>query len=152
MKREYPKRPIIGVGAVIIRNGELLIVQRGAEPGMGKWSVPGGLVKLGESVQEAVVREVREECGFEVETKGLIDAVTSIVRDNAGRVKYHFVILDFLARLQGGDLQLFEVLDAKWVSLEETVKYESTDTFKDFLARNQSLLKRLCCEDVDTLV
>jgi len=68
LKKEYPKHPIVGVGAIIIQNGKILIVRRGSEPGKGKWSVPGGLVELGETVKQTVVREVKEECGLDVST------------------------------------------------------------------------------------
>lgn len=142
MRREYPLRPIIGIGAIIVCDGRILMVKRGSEPGKGKWSVPGGIVELGETVRETVVREVKEECGLDVETDGLIDVVDNIIRDENGKIRYHFVILDFFVKVKGGTLKLDEVLDARWVPLEEAEKYDLTKTFRAFLQRNRDLLKK----------
>lgn len=142
MKKEYPKQPIVGVGAIIIHNGKMLIVKRGSDPGKGKWSVPGGLVELGETVKEAVEREVLEECNLKVEASHLIDIVDNIIRDKNGRIKYHFIILDFFAKLRGGKLKPnSEIIEAKWVPIDEVEKYDLTNTFKEFMKRNLSKLK-----------
>ena len=142
MKKEYPKQPIVGVGAIIIHNGKMLIVKRGSDPGKGKWSVPGGLVELGETVKEAVEREVLEECNLKVEASHLIDIVDNIIQDKNGRIKYHFIILDFFAKLRGGKLKPnSEIIEAKWVPIDEVEKYDLTNTFKEFMKRNLSKLK-----------
>lgn len=94
--------PLVGVGAIIVDAGRVLLVQRGRPPALGRWSIPGGLVDVGESVEAAVRREVREECGLEVELHGLVGYLDRIVRDPAGRVRYHYVLLDFLATPAGG--------------------------------------------------
>jgi len=142
LKKEYPKQPIVGVGAIIIHNGKMLIVKRGSDPGKGKWSVPGGLVELGETVKEAVEREVLEECNLKVEASHLIDIVDNIIRDKNGRIKYHFIILDFFAKLRGGKLKPnSEIIEAKWVPIDEVEKYDLTNTFKEFMKRNLSKLK-----------
>lgn len=142
MKKEYPKQPIVGVGAIIIHDGKMLIVKRGSDPGKGKWSVPGGLVELGETVKEAVEREVLEECNLKVEASHLIDIVDNIIRDKNGRIKYHFIILDFFAKLRGGKLKPnSEVIEAKWVPIDEVEKYDLTNTFREFMKRNLSKLK-----------
>ncbi len=142
MKKEYPKQPIVGVGAIIIHDGKMLIVKRGSDPGKGKWSVPGGLVELGETVKEAVEREVLEECNLKVEASHLIDIVDDIIRDKNGRIKYHFIILDFFAKLRGGKLKPnSEIIEAKWVPIDEVEKYDLTNTFKEFMKRNLSKLK-----------
>lgn len=142
MKKEYPKQPIVGVGAIIIHNGKMLIVKRGSDPGKGKWSVPGGLVELGETVKEAVEREVLEECNLKVEASHLIDIVDNIIRDKNGRIKYHFIILDFFAKLRGGKLKPnSEIIEAKWVPIDEVEKYDLTNTFREFMKRNLSKLK-----------
>jgi len=142
LKKEYPKQPIVGVGAIIIHDGKMLIVKRGSDPGKGKWSVPGGLVELGETVKEAVEREVLEECNLKVEASHLIDIVDNIIRDKNGRIKYHFIILDFFAKLRGGKLKPnSEVIEAKWVPIDEVEKYDLTNTFKEFMKRNLSKLK-----------
>ena len=100
VKRLYPKQPIIGVGAVIIKNGKILLEKRKNEPGRGKWSIPGGLVELGENVEQTVIREVKEETGLEVEKPEHIDIVDNIVRDENGEIKYHFVIIDYFVKLR----------------------------------------------------
>ena len=143
MKKEYPKHPIVGVGAIIIQNGKILIVRRGSEPGKGKWSVPGGLVELGETVKQTVVREVKEECGLDAEVDKLIDVVDSMTFDENGKLKYHFVILDFFVKLKGGELKPGDdAKEALWVPLEEVEKYDLTRTFRDFLKRNMEKIRR----------
>ena len=143
LKKEYPKHPIVGVGAIIIRNGRILIVKRKSEPGKGKWSVPGGLVELGETVGQAVVREVKEECGLDVEVDSLIDVVDSLTKDERGDIKYHFVILDFFVKLKGGKLKPGDdAEEVKWVPLKEVEKYDLTKTFREFLKRNMKILEK----------
>lgn len=144
MRREYPSQPIVGIGAIIVQNGKILLAKRGSEPGKGKWSVPGGLVELGEKVEEAVVREVKEETSLDVEVVRLIDVVNNIVQDSNGKLRFHFVILDYLTKLKGGVLQSSsDVLDTKWVRLEEAEDYDLTDTFRTFLKRNKDELRKL---------
>lgn len=144
MRREYPSQPIVGVGAIIVRDGKILLAKRGSEPGKGKWSVPGGLVELGEKVEKAVVREVKEETDLDVETIRLVDAVNNIIKDSNGKLRFHFVILDFMAMLMGGTLQSSsDVVDTKWVGLEEVEDYDLTDTFREFIKRNKDQLRKL---------
>lgn len=145
MRREYPTRPIVGVGAVIMHEGELLLVKRGVEPAKGKWSIPGGVVELGEGVRDAVVREVREECGLDIEivTDTPMDALDSLVTDEDGRLKYHYVLLQFLARPRGGTLKpASDVLEARWTPLEEAETYDITKSLRRFLKRHRNELKR----------
>lgn len=133
---------MVGVGAIIVQDGKILIVRRGSEPGKGKWSVPGGLVELGETVEQAVVREVREECGLDVEVDKLIDIVDSMTFDKNGRLKYHFIILDFFVKIKGGKLRPGDdAKEALWVPLEEVENYDLTKTFKEFLERNMEKLR-----------
>ncbi|MEM3622932.1 MAG: NUDIX hydrolase [Candidatus Bathyarchaeia archaeon] len=142
MKRLYPKQPVVGVGAVIIQNGKILLEKRKNEPGKGKWSIPGGLVELGESALQTVVREVREETGLEVEKPELIDVVDNIVRDEDGEIKYHFIIIDYFAKLKGGKLKaLSDAEELKWVPLDEVEKYDLTQTFRAFIQRNKQKLE-----------
>ena len=144
MKRLYPNQPIVGVGAVIICNGKLLLEKRKNEPGKGKWSVPGGLVDLGESVEQTVIREVKEETGLEVEKPEHIGVVDNIIRDESGRVKYHFVIIDYFMRLKGGTLKAAsDAEELKWVSLNDVEKYDLTKTFREFFQRNRQKLEKL---------
>ena len=100
--REYPAAPLVGVGAVVLDGGRVLLVQRGRPPARWRWSLPGGLVDVSEGLEAAVRREVAEECGLTVEVHGLVGAVDRIVRDDEGRVRYHYVLLDYLATPTAG--------------------------------------------------
>jgi ADP-ribose pyrophosphatase YjhB (NUDIX family) len=102
MQRDYPKRPIVGIGVVIWRDGRVLLIQRGQPPRAGSWSLPGGVQELGETVSEAARREVREETGLELGELQLVDVVDSIERDAAGRVRRHYTLVDFTAAVAGG--------------------------------------------------
>ncbi len=142
MKREYPPRPIVGIGAVIARRGMVLLARRGSEPGRNKWSVPGGLVELGETVEETIVREVKEETNLDVEVDSLVDVVNNLVRDAEGKVRYHFVILDFFANVKGGSLRAdSDLLEVKWVPLDQVESFDLTSTFREFLERNREKLR-----------
>jgi 8-oxo-dGTP diphosphatase len=144
VKRFYPKQPIVGVGAVIICDRKLLLEKRKNEPGKGKWSIPGGLVELGENVEQTVTREVKEETGLEVEKPEHIDVVDNIIRDESGRVKYHFVIIDYFMRLKGGTLKAAsDAEELKWVPLIDVEKYDLTKTFREFFQRNRQKLEKL---------
>jgi len=144
VKRLYPEQPVTGVGAIIICDGKILLEKRKSEPGRGKWSIPGGLVELGESVECAVVREVREETGLEVENPELIDVVDNIIADDNGEIKYHFIILDYFVKLKGGELNAADdAEELRWVSLIEAEKYDLTKTLREFLKRNREKLERL---------
>jgi ADP-ribose pyrophosphatase YjhB (NUDIX family) len=119
MQREFPSAPLVGVGAVIVDAGRVLLVRRGTEPLKGHWSLPGGLVELGEELLGAVVREVREETGLVVEPVELIELLDRIHRE-ADRVRYHYVIADYLCRVTGGKLQAASDADAvRWVERTE---------------------------------
>jgi len=144
MSREYPARPLVGTGALIFKDGKLLLVKRGAQPGFGKWSVPGGLVKLGERVQDATVREVKEEVGFDVEAVKLTDVADTITLDANGRVQYHFVVVNFLARIVGGELKTAtDILEAKWVPVDEVEKVNLTGSFRVFFEKHKKEIMRL---------
>jgi 8-oxo-dGTP diphosphatase len=103
MAREYPAHPVVGVGAVVVRDGRALIVKRGHEPRKGEWSLPGGLVNLGESLVDAVRREVKEETGLDVHPGPIVETFDRVHRDPDGRIRYHFVIIDFVCESPGGD-------------------------------------------------
>lgn len=143
-RRLYPLQPVVGVGAIIISDGRILLEKRRSEPGRGKWSVPGGLVELGESPENAVIREVKEETGLEVYDPKLIDVVNSVVFDEAGKVKYHFIIINYFLKLKGGDLGAYDDAEAvQWVSLSDVEKFDITETFRGFIKRNLEKLKHL---------
>jgi 8-oxo-dGTP diphosphatase len=119
MEREYPQRPLVGVGAVVVDAGRVLLVRRGSEPLKGHWTLPGGALEVGESLAEGVAREVREETGLEVEPIELIEVLDRIHREGE-RVRYHYVIADYLCRLMGGELQAASDADAvRWVERAE---------------------------------
>jgi len=110
---------MIGVGAVIVDHGRVLLVRRGHEPLLGRWSLPGGLIELGETLQSALVREVWEETGLMVEPVELVELIDSIHRDGE-RVRFHFVIADYLCRVKGGALRAASDADeARWVERSE---------------------------------
>jgi 8-oxo-dGTP diphosphatase len=121
LRREYPEAPIIGVGAVAIEGGKVLLVRRGHEPLKGEWSLPGGALELGETLQQGVVREVLEETGLIVEPLGMVEVLDRISQDEpSGRIRYHYVLVDFLCRVTGGTLSGGSDADeARWVTLEE---------------------------------
>ena len=119
MQREFPLAPLVGVGAVVVDGGRVLLVRRGSEPLRGQWSLPGGLLELGEAITDGVVREVREETGLIVKPLELIELLDRIHREGV-RVRYHYVIADYLCRLEGGHLQAASDADAaKWVERAE---------------------------------
>lgn len=123
--REYPQRPVVGVGGVVVRDGAVLLVQRAQEPLAGQWTLPGGVVEAGETLEEAVVRELREETGLTVRVLELVEAFDRISRDASGRPRYHYVILDYLCEPTAGDLCAgSDVRAAAWVRPEEFPPYQ----------------------------
>ena len=140
-KRLYPNQPIVGVGVVIISNAKILLEKRKSEPGKGKWSIPGGLVELGETIEQTVIREVKEETSLEVESPELVDVVNYITVDENGDIKYHFVMIDYLVKLKGGMLRAADdAAELNWVPLDEVEKYDLT--FRTFFERNREKLKK----------
>ncbi len=121
MRREYPDAPIIGVGAVVIDGNKVLLVRRGQEPLKGEWSLPGGALELGETLQQGVVREVLEETGLTVAPAGIVEVLDRITQDDSsGRVRYHYVLVDFLCHVAGGMLcGASDAEEARWVERED---------------------------------
>ena len=127
--REYPVRPIVGVGGVTIRDGSVLLMRRAHPPLQGEWSIPGGGLDVGEPIAEGVRREVEEETGIHVRVLDQIETFERIVRDDSGRVQYHYVILDYLCEAVGGELRAGgDATDVAWVEEGELPKYSLRDT------------------------
>jgi 8-oxo-dGTP diphosphatase len=124
MAREYPEHPVVGVGAVIVRDGRALIVKRAHEPRQGEWSLPGGLLELGESLQDAIRREIKEETTLDVEVGPIIETFDRVHHDDHGRIRYHFVIVDFVCWPKGGEATPASDADGvAWVSAGEIDDY-----------------------------
>ena len=116
MPREYPPHPLVGLGAIVWKDGRVLMVQRGNPPRAGIWSLPGGAQHLGETVRDGIHREIAEETGVTIELLGLVDVIDSVLRDPEGRVLYHYTIIDFAARWVGGDAVAGDdAADVAWV-------------------------------------
>lgn len=130
-KRLYPKAPIVGVGAVIVKGNKILLVKRAGEPGKGLWSIPGGLVEIGESIKDAARREVKEETGLDVRVDEVADVTEIIIRDEENKVKHHYVIVDFFAVPLKGELKASsDALEVRWVEFKDLKNYSLTNTVK----------------------
>jgi 8-oxo-dGTP diphosphatase len=127
--REYPERPVVGVGGVVIARGRALLVRRGHPPLEGEWSIPGGKLEVGETLVDAVQRELAEETGIEVRVGDLIEVFERIFPDGEGPPKYHYVIVDYLCEVIGGAARAgSDVTDVAWVEESELGKYSLTPT------------------------
>ena len=143
MKRIYPDQPIIGIGIVIVRNCHIVLIKRGNEPSKGKWTIPGVLVELGESVEAAVIREAKEETCLDVEKPELIDVVGNIDFDEDGKIKYHYVIVDYLVHVKGGDINAAsDAEELRWVPFDEVECYNLTASFRLFFRKNRKKLEK----------
>lgn len=127
-RREYPGRPMVGVGGVVIENGSALLIRRGSPPHQGEWTIPGGLLELGETLVEGVRREIAEETSLQVEVLGLIELFERIIPDGSGRLKYHYVVADYLCRRQAGEPRAGgDAADVAWVPEDQLEKYTLTE-------------------------
>ena len=122
VKREYPDRPIVGVGGVVVRDGCVVLVRRANPPRMGEWSIPGGMLELGETLRAGVEREIEEETGLKVKSETVLDVFDSIVTDADGKTQYHYVLIDYWCSVDGGELcTASDVSEARWATLDEAV-------------------------------
>jgi 8-oxo-dGTP diphosphatase len=146
IKRLYPDQPVVGVGGVILNDGKILLEKRKNEPSRGKWTIPGGLVELGETLEHAVVREVEEETCLkcvEGEVPSLIDVVDNIDLDEQGKVKYHFVIIDYIVKVKDTEFRVAsDAEDLRWVPLDEVEEFILTSSFRVFFRRNRQQFER----------
>jgi 8-oxo-dGTP diphosphatase len=128
-RREYPERPMIGVGGVVISKGRALLVRRGSAPMEGQWSIPGGMLEVGETIFEGVRRELLEETGVEVRVGELIEVFERITPDASGKTQYHFVVLDYLCKVVSGEAKAAsDVIDVAWATPSELASYSISET------------------------
>lgn len=120
-QREYPVAPLVGTAVAVFNDGgEVLLVQRGKPPNQGQWGLPGGLIDVGERLVDAAAREVREECAVEIEVCDLVAVFEPIIRDEDGRVRYHYVVVDYWGRYLSGELYPDDdAADARWVAMDQ---------------------------------
>jgi ADP-ribose pyrophosphatase YjhB (NUDIX family) len=134
--REYPDRPFVGVGVVVLRGDEVLLVQRGKAPNKGQWSIPGGKQRLGETVMQAVHRELLEETGVKIKQAALLDVVDVIMQDDNGKIQYHYTLVDYQAEWLSGECRSGDDADAvKWVSFDELNSVGLLDKTRDIILK-----------------
>ena len=122
--REYPQRPVVAVGGVIIENLKALLIRRAKEPRLGEWSIPGGAVETGETLRDALRREIREETGLAVRVGEILEVFDRILPDSQGRVQYHYVLVDFVCSAEGGELKAAsDVSEACWAAHEDLERF-----------------------------
>jgi len=151
-RRMYPEAPIVAVGALIYDEEEkkILLIRRASDPGKGKFSIPGGVVELGENLINAVKREVMEEVNIDCEVLGVINIVNVVERDDEGRVKWHYVIIDFLAKPKSKVVKPeTDALDAIWVSLDDAFQLPLTYSTRNLLKKFKKMLTDRKIEIID---
>ncbi|MGV8073907.1 MAG: NUDIX hydrolase [Syntrophobacteraceae bacterium] len=127
MNRRYPERPMVGVAAIVFREDHVLLIRRGTEPSFGKWSLPGGLVEVGESLEESLRREVREEVGLAVTVKELVAVLDRVIPDETGKVEYHYILMDFLCEPEAGNpTPATDVTDCLFVPVKQLADFDLT--------------------------
>lgn len=142
MSREYPKQPLVGVGGVVIHRGRALLIRRGHEPLKGEWSIPGGMLELGEELTAGVMRELKEETGLDVEPLECLLVFDRIMHEGE-RVRYHYVIVDYLCRYKGGRLRpASDVTDARWVRRQDLPQYGLTELATKVILKAFDMKKR----------
>ena len=138
--REYPSRPIVGVGGVVFVGGRVLLIRRRFEPLAGRWSLPGGALEVGETLAEGLAREMKEETGLDVIVGPVVDVFDRITRDEHGRVRFHYVLVDFLCRVRRGNpVAGSDVAEAALVDIGDLARYELTPKTIDVIGRARTL-------------
>ena len=136
MQREFPELPLVGVGAIIIENSRVLLVKRAHPPLQAQWSIPGGVLEVGELVREAAIREAREETGLIVEPGELLGVYDRVLRNAEQRVQYHYVLIDFLCRRVGGELQAADdATEVRWFAREELPALNLAEDTQDVIQK-----------------
>ena len=142
-RRTYPQDPLIGVGAAVFKDRSVLLIKRGNPPLYGSWSLPGGRAKSDESLEEAVKREVAEECGIVIDVLDLVKLFEYIERGDEGMVKYHYIVFDFNAVYKSGRLKhSSDALDSAWADLDELHRYELTDAVIDVIRKGEIIRQK----------
>ena len=143
MKREFPELPLVGVGAIIIEGDRILLVKRAHPPIQGQWSIPGGVLEVGEMVRDAAIREAREETGLIVEPGELLGVYDRILRDPEKRVQYHYVLIDFLCRATGGQLQAAtDAAEVRWFPRKELPALNLAEDTQDVIQKGFAKLEQ----------
>lgn len=134
--RRHPDRPVVGVGAIVVDGSRVVLVKRAHEPLKGEWSLPGGAVEVGETLTDAVAREVREETGLDVRVGPVVEVLERVHRESDGRVEFHYVLVDYVCTPIGGALvPASDTADARWVSFDEIGAYEVSATTVAVIAK-----------------
>ena len=143
MKREFPELPLVGVGAIIIQNDRVVLVKRAHPPIQGQWSIPGGVLEVGELVRDAAIREAREETGLIVEPADLLGVYDRILRNEEQRVQYHYVLVDFLCRPVGGELQAAsDAAEVRWFTREELPAMKLAEDTQDVIQKGFEKMRK----------
>ena len=147
MSREYPATPFVGVGAVIVHDNRVLLIRRGQPPLLGEWSLPGGVLECGETLRQATIREAREETGLAVEVGEMLGVYERIILSDNGRVRYHYVLIDYLCRPAGGELMAgTDAAEVGWFTREQlpalNLAYDADDVVRKGLDRAAAAITR----------
>jgi ADP-ribose pyrophosphatase YjhB (NUDIX family) len=147
MSREYPATPFVGVGAVIVHDNRVLLIRRGQPPLLGEWSLPGGVLECGETLRQATIREAREETGLAVEVGEMLGVYERIIPSDNGRVRYHYVLIDYLCRPAGGELMAgTDAAEVGWFTREQlpalNLAYDADDVVRKGLDRAAAAITR----------
>lgn len=145
MQREFPEVPLIGVGAIIVEGERVVLVKRAHPPLQAQWSIPGGVLEIGELVREAAVREAREETGLTVEPLQLLGVYDRVLRDSKQRVQYHYVLIDFLCQRVAGDLAAAsDAAEVRWFTQEELPELNLAEDTVDVIQKGFAKARERC--------